>query len=87
MLQGVSKFNYDLVFRHPLACRQYLRFSVFDVSATKPTVCSKLFVTNFFATCVFSIGAGVFEQSKTTLEVRKHCGKKCRELKMVTVNF
>ena len=27
-----------------------------------------------FATCVFSIGAGVFEQSKTIFQVRKHCG-------------
>ena len=47
MLQGVSKIIYDLVIRHPLACRQHFYFSVVDVSVTQSTVCFKLFVKNF----------------------------------------
>ena len=47
MLQGVSKINYDLVIRHPLACRQHFYFSVVDVSVTQSTVCTKITVKNF----------------------------------------
>ena len=47
MLQGVSKINYDLVIRHPLACRQHFYFSVVDVFVTQSTVCTKIVVKNF----------------------------------------
>ena len=41
---------------------------VFASYTKQSTVCSELFVRIFFATCVFSIGAGVFGQSMTILK-------------------
>ena len=59
MLQGVSKFIKDFSFRFPLACS----LNFIPMYSKQSTVCSKL-----FATCVFSIGAGVFGQSMTILK-------------------
>ena len=60
MLQGVSKLNYVLVFRLPLACSQYLCFSVFDVSAAQSTVCTKIVVKTFCHLCVLHWGRCVW---------------------------
>ena len=56
MLQGVSKFYINLVIRHPLACSQFLCLKIYSMFEIN---CQKL-----FATCVFSIGPGVFGQNE-----------------------
>ena len=64
-----------LVFRFPLACSRKFHTYVFASYTKQSTVCSELFVRIFYATCVFSIGAGVFGLSMTIFKVRKHSGK------------
>ena len=74
MLQGVSKFINDFGFSISYGmqsifmylCVWYLYHAIYSIFGISCQI--------LFATCVFSIGAGVFEQNKTIFEVRKHSG-------------
>ena len=79
MLQGVSKINYDLVIRHPLACRQHFYFSVVDVSVTQSTVCSKLFVKNFLPPVCSPLGPVCINKIRRP-ESEKTQRQKCRKI-------
>ena len=66
MLQGVSKFYINLVIRHPLACSQYFLFLCIRCFYHAIYSMFKIICQKLFATCVFSIGGGVYWQNKTT---------------------
>ena len=79
MLQGVSKINFDLVIRYPLACRQHFYFSVVDVSVTQSTVCSKLFVKNFLPPVCSPLGPVCINKIRRP-ESEKTQRQKCRKI-------
>ena len=60
--------------------------SVFDVTTTKSTVCSKLFVKNFLPPVCSPLGAVCIDKIRRP-EVRKHSVKNAGKFKMAPVNF